>query len=217
MGRPKLPLAAGLAIVLLAAPSMSLAQRIAQQPETPVEGDPAVDGSPSEADAPASNTPRFPVVIINRSAVLEASAPARALAQVERQVQAKVQSENDRVRAELEAEERELTGLRDTLDPEAFKARTRDFDRRVRAERRRAQDRGALLLRFMQDARAALASALPRVLEGLRRDLGAAVSLDAGAVVAADPGLDVTAAAITRYNQEMGSVRFDPPAALLDP
>lgn len=167
--------------------------------------------------APNNMSSVFPVVIVNRSAVLEASAPARALAQVERDLQAKVQAENDRVRAELEAEERELTGLRETLDAAAFEARTRDFDRRVRAERRRAQERGALLLRFMQDARAALASALPRVLEALRRDLGAAVVLDAGAVVAADPSLDVTAAAIARYDEEMGGVRFDPPAALVEP
>lgn len=173
--------------------------------------------APSPTPRSEASGPSIPVMIVNRSAVLEASAPARALAQVERELQASAQQKNDRVRAELVAEERELTTLRETLDAEAFEARTRDFDRRVRAERRRAQERGALMLRFMQDARAALASALPRVLEALRRDLGAAVVLDAGAVVAADPSLDVTAAAIARYDDEMGGVRFDPPAALLEP
>jgi len=149
--------------------------------------------------------------------VLEASAPARALAQVEREVRARVQTHNARVKAELEAEEQILVDERARLAPEAFEARALAFDRRVRAERRLAQERGALLLRFVQDARAALGAALPRVLEGLRADMGAAVILDAGAVVAADPGLDVTAAAIARYDREMGGVRFDPPAALLEP
>ncbi|MEM6438458.1 MAG: OmpH family outer membrane protein [Pseudomonadota bacterium] len=209
---------AALAALGLADPALVAAQPAERNaPEASAE-DPARRTSTQEGDdGPDLPGAVFPIVIINRAAVLEASAPARALAQVERDVQTRVQAENDRVRAELETEERELTGLRETLDPDAFEARTRDFDRRVRAERRRAQERGALLLRFMQDARAALASALPRVLEGLRRDLGAAVILDAGAVVAADPSLDVTAAAISRYNEEMGGVRFDPPAALLSP
>ncbi|MEO0680991.1 MAG: OmpH family outer membrane protein [Pseudomonadota bacterium] len=169
------------------------------------------------AQSPTPAAPAFPILVVNRAAVLEASAPARALAQVEREVRTRVQTENDRVKAELEAEEQALADQRETLAPEAFEARALDFDRRVRAERRRAQERGALLLRFVQDARAALASALPRVLEGLRRDMGAAVLLDAGAVVAADPALDVTAAAIARYDREMGGVRFDPPEALRAP
>lgn len=155
------------------------------------------------------------MLIVNGAAVVENSAAARALRETERRIREGVQAENERVKAELEAEERALVRLRETLAAEAFEARTRDFDRRVRAERRRAQERGALLLRFVQDAQGALISALPRVLEGLRREMGAAVILDAGAVLAAHPSLDVTAVAVAAYDREMGDVRFDPPAALL--
>ena len=155
------------------------------------------------------------MLFVNGAAVVEASEAARALRETERRIRETVQAANERVKAELEAEERELVELRDTLAAEDFEARTRDFDRRVRAERRKAQERGALLLRFVQDARAALLSALPRVMEGLRRELGAAAILDAGVVLAAHPSLDVTEAAVAAYDRAMGEVRFDPPAALL--
>lgn len=172
----------------------------------------AVPAAGQEAPPP----PPF-AVVVNGAAVVENSAPARALRQTESEVRDRVQAENDRVQADLEARERELVRLRDELPADQFEARTAEFDRRVRAERRAAQERGALLLKFLQDARGALVSALPRVLEIVRRETGAALVIDSGAVLALDPGLDVTALAIQRYDEEMGGVRFDPPAALLEP
>ena len=53
------------------------------------------------------------------------------------------------------------------------------------------------------------------MLEALRRETGALVLLDASAVAAADPSLDVTSLAIERYDAEMGEVRFDPPEELM--
>lgn len=167
-------------------------------------------------DDPSGPLP-FPLATVNGAAVIENSRAARALRETERDLRERVEAENTRVQAELEAEERELLRLRDDLPSAEFEARTAAFDRRVRAERRLAQERGALLLAFVQDARGALVSALPRVLEQVRRDAGAAMLLDAGAVLAVDPSLDLTAYAIARYDAELGGVRFDPPAALIDP
>ena len=180
----------------------------AQQGGAAAPGDGAGPATPGPASAPG-------LIVVNSAAVVEASEAARALAGTEREIRERVSALNERVKAELEAEERELVRLREELPAEAFEERTREFDRRVRAERRRAQERGALLLRFVQDARAALASAVPRVLEGLRRETGAAMIVDAGAVLAVHPSLDRTEAAIAAYDRAMGEVRFDPPAALL--
>jgi Skp family chaperone for outer membrane proteins len=166
-----------------------------------------------EAGDEAEAAPR-PVLIVNSAAVVERSEPARALQRMERRIRERVQAELDRVKAELEAEEQRLAELKETMPPDAFSERARAFDRRVREERGAAQERSALLLRFLKDARQALASALPRVLEGLRRETGAQAILDASAVLAADPALNVTEQAVERYNAEMGGVRFDPPEAL---
>lgn len=181
-------------------------------PTTPAPG-PGSGSGPGPAEASA-DLPRAAVLIVNRTAVVENSVAAQALRDTERDVRARVQSELDEVKAELEAEEQALTELKQTMDPAEFDERARIFDRRVKEERRDAQERGAILVRFVQEARAALASALPRVLEELRRDAGALVILDSAAVAVADPGLDVTQQAIARYDREMGEVRFDPPADL---
>lgn len=167
-----------------------------------------------EAAAPVDGAvgPRTPVVaMVNGAAVVENSRAARALRATERDLRERAQAENDHVQAELEAEERELARLREEIPVVEFEARAAAFDRRVRAERRRAQERGALLVTFVQEARGALLSALPRVLEELRRDAGATMIIDAGAVLAIEPSLDLTATAIARYDAAVGEVRFDPP------
>ncbi len=201
-----------LAAALLASPAA------AQQPEaeTPAAPAPAQGATPVPAEpAPEARPPRSPVLIVNRNAVLENSAAARALQQTEREVLERVSAELARVKEELEAEEKELTALRNTLPPPDFDERARVFDRKVRSVRRADQERRALFQKFAQEARTALASALPRVLEEVRHETGALVLMDAAAVAAVDPALDVTALAIRRYDEEMGGVRFDPPDDLI--
>ena len=176
---------------------------------------PAQAGPEAAAGSRRQPLPRSPLLIVNRQAVLENSAAAHALQRTERETLERVTVELERVKEALQAEEQELTRLKDTLPVAEFEARARAFDRRVKAERNAGQDRRALFQQFTSEARQALASALPRVLEQLRREAGALVILDSSAVAAADPGLDVTQAAIHTYDQEMGDVRFDPPPGLI--
>tara|TARA_R110000751_G_scaffold40203_1_gene95385 strand:+ start:3607 stop:4467 length:861 start_codon:yes stop_codon:yes gene_type:complete len=176
---------------------------------------PGAAQAPSGALGPRATLPRSPILIVNRQAVLENSAAARALQETERETLERVTAELERVKTELQVEEQELTRLKPTLPPDQFDARAREFDRKVKAERAAGQDRRALFQKFTQEARQALASALPRVLEALRRETGSLVLLDASAVAAADPALDVTNLAIERYDAEMGAVRFDPPDDLM--
>ncbi len=230
-------LGAGLALALVAAAGPAAAQQ--QDPAAPAGPAPAEPApteqapaeqapaapAPEAAPAPAPTAgparpsriaiPRSPVLIVNRQAVLENSAAARALQETERETLERVTTELERVKTELQVEEQELTRLKPTLPPAQFDARAREFDRKVKAQRAAGQDRRALFQKFTQEARQALASALPRVLEALRRETGALVLLDASALAAADPALDVTALAIERYDAEMGDVRFDPPKELM--
>ncbi len=173
----------------------------------------------TQAQARIQTQPAPPaaILIVNKERVVEASAPAESLRATERRIRARLEAELVRVKSELEAEELELTRLRDTLPREEFQARAVAFDRRVRHEREAAQRRGTLLLNFVSEAQNALRSALPRVLEQLRRDRGATLLLDAGAALAADPDADVTDEAIRRYDAAMEGVSFDPPRELAAP
>jgi Skp family chaperone for outer membrane proteins len=115
------------------------------------------------------------------------------------------------VKEKLEAEEKKLTLLRDTTPKEEFEALTRDFDRRVRIERRAAQERGASLQKFISEAQEALLKAADPVLRELRVAKGAALLIDIGAVVAHDPAIDVTDEAIARFDAAVSEVTFTPP------
>ncbi len=206
---------ARLALLTLALALPARAQETVPPPaETPAQA-PADTVPRASEPRDDVHVPRVPVLIVNRSAVLENSEAARALQRTEREVLERVSAELARVKAELEAEEKELAELRGALPTREFDERARAFDRKVRSVRRADQERRALFQKFAQDARSALASALPRVLEQVRAETGALALLDAAAVAAADPALDATALAIARYDEEMGEVRFDPPEELI--
>ncbi|WP_072748371.1 OmpH family outer membrane protein [Oceanicella actignis] len=170
---------------------------------------------PPAASAPGAARAAPLILYVDPDRVIEASAPAAALRRQEAELRARLEAQLARVKAELEAEELELSKLRDTLARDEFNARALAFDRRVRRERAAAQERGAMFVRFVNEARAALASALPRVIEALRRERGAAFVLNAGAALAADPALDATDEAVRRFDAAMDGVTFDPPAELL--
>lgn len=195
-------------------PAPSLAPAPAQSPTQAPAAPPQAQPAPP-ATSQLRGAPRSPVLIVNRQAVLENSAAAQALQATERETLERVTAELERVKQQLQAEEQELTRIKGVVPAAEFDARARDFDRRVRAERAAGQDRRAVFQKFTTEARQALASALPRVLEALRRETGALVILDSAAVAAADPALDVTQLAIQRYDAETGDVRFDPPEELM--
>ncbi|MGG7567929.1 OmpH family outer membrane protein [Rhodovulum sp. DZ06] len=167
--------------------------------------------------SPAPAQARAQILVVDVSRVLAASDAARALAEAETRARAAVQSRLDRVKEELEAEERALAQARETMDPAEFAKRGAAFDRRVRQERRAAQERGALLLKFVEDGRDALRERLPMALEELRRRRGASVVLDAAAVAAWDADLDATAAAAEIFDEMMGEIAFTPPQKLFEP
>lgn len=157
------------------------------------------------------------ILVVDQRKVLESSAAGRALEAAEQQARAVVQSRLDAVKEALEAEERSLAERREGMPADAFARLGVEFDRKVREERRSAQERGALLLKFLDDGRGALRAQLPRAIEELRRRTGASVILDVGAAAAWDADVDATADAAAIFDEMTRNLRFDPPARLLEP
>ncbi|MFK7943422.1 MAG: OmpH family outer membrane protein [Paracoccaceae bacterium] len=132
------------------------------------------------------------IVMVSRDRLLRESEAANLLGAAEERMTRQLQASVDEAKAQLAAEEAELTKLRATLEPEAFEVRAKDFDRRIRAVRREAQERAAFLQRGFQEARASIVAALPGILERVRVELGVDVVLNADNVLAAAAGIDVT-------------------------
>ena len=111
------------AIEISPAPAPNLAPTTPGSGSGPGSGPGSAPGpGPAEASA---DLPRAAVLIVNRTAVVENSVAAQALRDTERDVRARVQSELDEVKAELEAEEQALTELKHAAQTWA-RANTRD-------------------------------------------------------------------------------------------
>ena len=140
------------------------------------------------------------ILIVSRKRLLNDTAHARALLKAEAELTARLQRAIDTVKAELTAEEEELTRLRPTLEREVLAARVAAFDRKVRRQRRAAQKYAAALQNAFRAARLKLVEALGPLLEEVREVHGASVILNSDQVLASDLALDVTDEVIARFN-----------------
>lgn len=181
-------------------------------PEPPIPT-PTISEPSSEAPAAASPDERETpaILIIDRDRVLSESAPAKTLAARELRAQRRRWEALEALRADLETEEAEIAALRETAPSSVFEQRVRVFDERVREARRSSQAKGEALQRSFAEARRGLAEALQPVLLDILKETGAAMIVDAGDVLAARAGADLTEEAIRRFN---ALAERNPPAAL---
>ncbi|HSF94913.1 MAG TPA: OmpH family outer membrane protein [Thermohalobaculum sp.] len=145
----------------------------------------------------------FEVLVVSRGRLLNETEAARSLLKAEIELTAELQRRVDAVKAELTAEEEELTRLRATLARDTFAARVAQFDRKVRTERRQTQRRAAALQNVFREARLKLLEQLGPVLEAVRVDRGASVIINSDQALAGDPAIDVTDEVIARVNSDV--------------
>ncbi|WP_299785845.1 OmpH family outer membrane protein [uncultured Marivita sp.] len=115
-----------------------------------------------------------------------------------------IAAENRRIEAELTDEERELTELRDTLDPTEFRARAEAFDEKVQRLRREQDEKARAVGQRNEEARRALLTAAQPILLQLMEESGAVAVLDRRVVLLSVDSVDITEQAIGRVNAEFG-------------
>ena len=116
-----------------------------------------------------------------------------------------IAAENRQIEAELTAEERELTELRDTLAPTEFRARAETFDEKVQRLRREQDEKARAVGTRNEEARRALLTAAQPILLQLMAESGAVAVLDRRAVLLSVDSVDITEQAIARVNAEFGA------------
>ena len=117
---------------------------------------------------------------------------------------AAIAAENRQIEAQLTAEERELTEIRDTLDPVSFREQANAFDEKVQQFRREQDEKARTLGQRTEEARRALLSAAQPVLSQLMLESGAVAILDRRAVLLSADAVDITEEAIDRVNARIG-------------
>lgn len=116
-----------------------------------------------------------------------------------------IAAENRRIEAELTAEERELTELRDSLAPADFRARAEAFDEKVQRLRSEQDEKARAVGQRSDDARRALLTAAQPILLQLMIESGAVAVLDRRSVLLSVESVDITDEAIQRVNAEFGA------------
>ncbi|MEL6640359.1 MAG: OmpH family outer membrane protein [Pseudomonadota bacterium] len=133
---------------------------------------------------------------------------------------AKVQAENDRLSAELIAEESALTEARITMEPEAFREAAEAFNERaqtVRASRETEQDR---LVALLESERAQFIERIQPLINELMLQRGAVVAMNRRSVISAIGSANATEDVITFINDRLGDGRVqqsDPPTLRPEP
>ncbi len=144
------------------------------------------------------------ILTVDQEALFRQSAwGQRAIAALADQTR-RVAADNDRLFAQLSAEEAALTELRKTLPAAEFRARATAFDERV-TRLRREREAAARELQQLSDAeRGAFFRAAAPVIGTVMRERGALVVLDPRTVLFSVEAIDVTATVVARIDAEIG-------------
>lgn len=161
-------------------------------------------GSGAMAQQLEQEVPQAPVLMVDRNRLFVESAFGRA---AEARFQAESQdliAENLRLEQALEAEERDLTDRRATLEADAFQALAAEFDAKTEAIRA-AQDAKsrAITAKREEDRQRFLQAAVP-VLGEIMREAGAVAIFDKDMVILSLRGVDITEAAIALIDAQLG-------------
>ena len=112
--------------------------------------------------------------------------------------------ENNRIAAELTAEEHELTEKRADMDPEAFRELADAFDEKVQKIRGEQDHKTRVLAEKNDKARAVFLNAVRTILAEVMRESGAGVILERSSVFLSANATDITDLAIERIDATIG-------------
>jgi Skp family chaperone for outer membrane proteins len=152
-----------------------------------------------------ANRVQSPVLTIDSEAVfLQSEFGQRVVAEIEARG-AELAAENRKIEAALEQEERDLTELRETTDPDEFRELADAFDQKVQETRAEQAAKGRAINALLDEEREVFLTAAAPVLERLMQRADAAVILERRSVFVSANAIDITEDAIALLNETLGS------------
>ena len=144
------------------------------------------------------------IVIIDQERLLTGSRYGQRIQQEVEEAGAALVAENRRIEAQLSDEELRLTEQRATMSADAFRPLAQEFNIRVEGIRAAQEAKSRALQAQAEAARTQFYELAFPVLVDLMRMRGASVLMDNRAVLLSVDGIDITEAAITRIDAEIG-------------
>ena len=154
--------------------------------------------------APAQEFPTAvgdqPVLVIDTGRLFSESAYAKQLNDEIEQVAVQIRDENQKIVAELVAEEQSLTELRPTMSPEDFRAAADAFDQKAQEIRRERDAKEVELEDARRDVRVRFLSEVRSVVGQLMVERGGGIVLDSRSTYVFVTSIDITQEAIARVD-----------------
>ncbi len=152
------------------------------------------------ARAQSVGVPVAPVLVLDTEQLLAATFLGRGItADLQKRMRA-LAAENRRIASELEAEERELTELRPTLDPAEFRRLADAFDEKVQRIRREQDAKQRELEQLRVSERQAFMDRIAPILSDIALERGALIIMERRNVLLSAGRIDITREAIRRVN-----------------
>jgi len=158
-----------------------------------------------------------PVLIIDSERLFLSSEFGKRVA---REIEARgndLAAQNRQIEAELAATEQDLTERRATMSPEGFQPLADAFDTRVQETRQTQAAKSRALNAQLEREREAFLRVAGPILQELMEQAGASVVLDRRTVFISANSADITTAAISRINAQLGAGKPIEPVDAPDP
>ena len=145
------------------------------------------------------------ILVVDPERLFELTELGRAMAAEHQAAREDLAARNRKLESELEAEERRLTELRATTDPEEFSRMADAFDMRVQELRSDSERRVRDLERDREEMPLVFLRRVEPVLLDVMRDAGAEVILNARTVLYRTGSVDITEVAAQRIDAAVGT------------
>ncbi len=172
---------------------------------------PAPESAPPGDDGAEAATT---LAIVDIQLLLQVSTAAQSIQRQLDEQRAQLQRELAAQEEKVRTSEQELARLRQTLTPEQFDEKRRDFERQVAETRRLIQERTRTLDTAFGSARETLFNTIAQLVQEVAAERGVTMVLPRqGVLVLRDPSLDITDSVLRRLNQRLPQVSVALPAA----
>ena len=167
---------------------------------------PAVGCAQSAAPSDSLATPvaRSQIAVIEQERLFLQTRFGKAMQASTDTARKALQAENQRLEADLEAEERKLTDQRTTMPADQFRPLAEAFDEKVKGIRQAQDTKARELARRAEEDRARFVETAAPILAALMSELGAVVLIDKSVAVLSMDSIDVTDEAIAKIDAVLG-------------
>ncbi len=151
-----------------------------------------------------------PIMVVDFERVFVETLYGQRIAAAVSEERERVQADNDRIAAELLAEETALTEARATMEPDAFRAAAEAFNERaqsVRSDREIEQDK---LVQLRDSERSQFLERIRPIVLALMLERGAVVAMDRRAVIQAIGSANATEDAVDLIDKTLGDGELQP-------